>query len=59
VKVIRYKKGLSVDIFGISELICDKFTRKTCLVLARTSLKVKVNFSGMCAVYVWKKTSLF
>ena len=38
-----------------AERNCEKFTRKTCVwSLARTSLKVKVNFGSLHAVYVWK-----
>jgi len=55
------KMGFSADISGIAELICAKFPQKTCLVpwsLTPTSLKVKVNFGGLHAVYVWKTSLL-
>ena len=63
--------GLCIKYLGTTaEWICSKFTRKTCLVSARTSSKVRVKhqrsrspetkngifgpFGGLRAVYVWK-----
>jgi len=51
VKVTTEKTGFSMDISGIAELICDTFTRKTCLV---SRSKVKVNFGGLRAVCLEK-----
>ena len=52
----RTKTGFSADISGIVELICDKFTRRRRRLwsFAGTSLKVKINFGGLRAIYVWK-----
>jgi len=46
--------GFSAGISGIAELICDKFTQKTCLVPHSDEFEGQVNFGSLHAVYVWK-----
>jgi len=61
VKVTTDKMWFSADISGIAELITTNSHGRRVWSLARTSLKVKlvkVNFSGLRAVCVWKTSLL-